>query len=183
VVSRSPTIPAPVVAVLAAIVVVAWPSAAAHAAPCWWPPVVAPVADPYREPACRWCPGNRGIEYATEPATAVRAVAAGRVSFAGEVVGRRYVVVVHATGWRTTYGDLASVRVARGDAVVARSIVGTTSRSLHFGLRDRDGYRDPAPFIGRLVHVPRLIPVDGSAGPPPGRSHLRCSSIVARRAG
>ena len=27
------------------------------------PPVAAPVVDPFREPPCAWCPGNRGIEY------------------------------------------------------------------------------------------------------------------------
>ena len=37
----------------------------AVAAECWRPPVPAPVVDPFREPACRWCRGNRGIDYGT----------------------------------------------------------------------------------------------------------------------
>jgi murein DD-endopeptidase MepM/ murein hydrolase activator NlpD len=143
---------------------------------CWEPPVVAPILDPYREPACPWCPGNRGIEYATRPGAAVRAVAAGRVTFVGSVVGTRYVVVEHANGWRATYGALRQVTVQHGGAVVSGSVVGTTTSRFHFGLRDRDGYRDPTPHLGRWVHRSRLVPTDGSAGPPPGQPRLRCAS-------
>lgn len=146
------------------------------APPCWRPPVSAPVVDPYREPACRWCPGNRGLEYDTRVGAPVRAVAAGDVTFAGTVAGRRYVVVEHHGGWRTTYGDLVARMVERGDRVVARSIVGIADTTFHFGLRDRLGYRDPAPFLGRLTSPPRLVPLDGSAGAPPGRARLRCAS-------
>ena len=145
------------------------------AAPCWQPPVSAPIADPFRAPACRWCPGNRGIEYRTRPGTPVRAVAAGRVSFAGSVAGERYVVVRHADGRRATYGKLESVEVAAGDAVVARSIVGVASRSTHFGLRRGDTYVDPTPYLGRPVTVARLIPVDGSPAAPAGPTRWRCA--------
>ncbi len=150
--------------------------AAAGVLPCWRPPVSAPVIDPYREPVCRWCPGNRGLEYGTRAGTPVRAVAAGFVTFAGSVAGRRYVVVAHPGGWRTTYGDLVAIRVGRGAPVVARSIVGTAGPTLHFGVRDRGGYRDPAPFLGRLGHRPRLVPRDGSPGAPPGPARLTCAS-------
>ena len=148
----------------------------AAAAPCWRPPVLAPVADPYREPACRWCPGNRGLEYDTRTGTPVRAVAAGRVTFAGPVAGRRYVVIAHPGGWRTTYGDLLVQRVERGDPVVARSVVGLAGATFHFGVRDHGGYRDPAPLLGRLASHPRLVPQDGSAGRPPGPARLECGS-------
>lgn len=136
--------------------------------------MTAPVVDPYREPACRWCPGNRGIEYATTPGMLVRAVAAGRVTFAGSVAGIRYVVVEHANGWRVTYGNLRELTVERGALVVRRAVVGATTSRLHLGLRDVGGYRDPTPYLGRLVYRPRLVPVDGSAGPPPGTPTLRC---------
>jgi murein DD-endopeptidase MepM/ murein hydrolase activator NlpD len=145
----------------------------AVAAPCWQPPVDAPVADPYREPACRWCPGNRGIEYRTRPGTPVRVVAAGRVTFAGSVAGERYVVVRHADGRRATYGNLASVAVGQGDAVVARSIIGVAARSTHFGLRRGGTYVDPTPYLGRPVTVARLIPVDGTPAAPPRPPRLR----------
>ena len=57
-----------------------------------------------------------------------------------------------------TYGGLASSSLRTGDAVAARSVVGETIAHLHFGLRDGDVYIDPAPFLGRLVGRPRLVP-------------------------
>ena len=39
------------------------PATAADAAPCWFPPVTGTVTDPYREPPCPWCAGNRGLDY------------------------------------------------------------------------------------------------------------------------
>jgi murein DD-endopeptidase MepM/ murein hydrolase activator NlpD len=147
------------------------------AAPCWPPPVEAAVVDPFRAPACRWCPGNRGVEYATLPGTAVRAVAAGRVTFVGDVAGRRYVVVRHPDGWRVTYGDLDKIRVERGSVVIARSVVGLSGARFHLGLRDSAGYRDPTPYLGRLSHLARLVPLDGSLGPPPGEPRLRCGAV------
>lgn len=143
--------------------------AVAEAAPCWLPPARGEVVDPFRPPACPWCPGNRGIEYRTEPGE-VRAVAAGTVSFAGSVAGTRYVVVDLPGGWKLTYGRLATVAVRRGDRVLAGSIVGGVAGELFFGLRIDGGYADPAPFLGRLVGFPRLVPVDGTpprTAPPP----------------
>ena len=61
---------------LAALVSTLVPAGAVHAAPCWRPPVAAPVADPFRKPPCAWCPGNRGIEYRTQEGAPVTAVAA-----------------------------------------------------------------------------------------------------------
>ena len=150
--------------------------AAGADAACRLPPVDAPISDPYRAPACRWCAGNRGIEYATIVGTPVRAVASGRVTFAGAVVDRRYVVVEHADGRRATYGDLATVRVGVGDPVAARSIVGTTGSTLHFGLRVGDQYVDPTGEIGRPAYPIRLVPLDGSPGASPGPPRPRCDA-------
>jgi murein DD-endopeptidase MepM/ murein hydrolase activator NlpD len=154
---------------------------AAGSVPCWRPPVLAPVTDPYREPPCRWCPGNRGLEYDTRTGTPVRAVAAGHVTFAGSVAGRRYVVIAHPGGVRTTYGDLIVQRVERGAPVVAGSVVGLAGSTFHFGVRDHRGYRDPAPLLGQLTYPPRLVPRDGSAGGPPGPARLRCATDPSRR--
>ncbi|MDJ0768593.1 MAG: M23 family metallopeptidase [Ilumatobacter sp.] len=147
----------------------------AHAAPCWAPPVTARVTDPFREPACRWCAGNRGIEYGTPPGTTVRAVAGGRVSFAGDVAGTTYVVVRHRDGLRTTYGNLRHTHLDDGDLVVRGARVGTTDGRLHFGLRDGSRYVDPSPYLGRWMRRPRLIPVDGSPGRPSPPATLRCT--------
>ncbi len=156
------------------------PAGRAESGPCWHPPVDAPIADPFRPPPCPWCPGNRGIEYATRPGTPVRAVAAGVVSFAGSVAGRSYVVVRHGDGRRATYGDLAERRVDRGERIVAGSIVGLSTETVHFGLRDGDEYVDPAPFLGRLVGRPRLIPIDGRSANPAPPPRLTCDRAVRR---
>ena len=118
---------------------------------CLLPPVTAPVADPFREPACPWCPGNRGLTYDVAAGTTVRAAAAGTVTFSGPVAGTFYLVVEHADGLRATYGQLAGSHLRPGDVVVAGAIVGRSSGGLHFGLREGDRYIDPAPFLGRLV--------------------------------
>lgn len=131
---------------------------------CLLAPVQAPVADPFREPACTWCPGNRGIEYDTTPGQRVVAAAPGAVTFAGLVAGVRYVVVRHADGMLATYGRLATSSVASGALVSSGDDIGTASERLHFGLR-RDGrYVDPAPYLATPWRRPALLPLDGSPG-------------------
>ena len=39
------------------------------------------VADAFRAPACRWCPGHRGLQFRVVPGHAVRAVSTGTVSY------------------------------------------------------------------------------------------------------
>mgnify|MGYP001828234495 CR=1 FL=1 len=141
---------------------------------CWRPPVDAPIVDPYREPGCRWCPGNRGVTYGPAPGSPVRAVASGVVSFAGTVAGTRYVVVALPDGRRVTYGDLASSGLTVGRAVVAGQVIGRSSAVLHLGLRIGDRYVDPTPLIGRWVGRPRLIPADGGPPRPAPPPRLRC---------
>ena len=146
---------------------------------CLLPPVVAPVADPFREPACPFCAGNRGIEYAVPAGTPVRAAAAGTVTFSGVVAGTFYLVVEHADGVRATYGQLTGSHLGVGSPVTAGAIVGVSAGGLHFGLRVGDRYIDPAPWLGRLVERARLVPTDGSAprrAPPP---RLTCRATTA----
>lgn len=142
---------------------------------CYQPPVTAAIVDPFRAPACFYCPGNRGLEY--EPAVGSRVVAAapGVVGFSGLVAGVRYLVVDQTDGRTATYGRLASAVVTFGAVVLAGQPLGTTTARFYFGLREGDRYIDPAPFLGVLRYRPRLIPVDGSPprrAPPPT---LRCA--------
>src|SRR5262245_7933401 len=147
-------------------------------ASCLVPPVIAPVADPFREPACQWCPGNRGIEYAVPAGTPIRAAAAGTVTFSGPVAGTVYVVVRHADGIRATYGQLSGSHLAAGDVVVAGAIVGPSAGGLHFGLRVGERYVDPALFLGRIVERVRLVPTDGSAPRPAPPPRLECPATM-----
>ncbi|HEY5663911.1 MAG TPA: M23 family metallopeptidase [Ilumatobacter sp.] len=160
--------------VVAAVLAAVASSGTAAAAPCWPPPVAAPVADPFRPPPCAWCPGNRGIEYATGAGAVVTAVATGRVTFAARVAGTSYVVVAHADGLRATYANVVATHLRVGDLVVVGTRVGVTAGRFHFGLRDGVDYVDPTPMIGRWVGRPRLIPLDGDHGPPGRARMLHC---------
>ena len=146
---------------------------------CLLPPVAAPVVDPFREPACPWCPGNRGLTYDVAAGTLVRAAAAGTVTFSGPVAGTFYLVVEHADGLRATYGQLAGSHLAAGDVVVAGATVGQSAGGLHFGLREGDRYIDPAQFLGRLVERARLVPTDGSAPRPAPPPRLTCPTELS----
>ncbi len=143
---------------------------------CYQPPVNSSIVDPFRSPACTYCPGNRGLEYQPAAGTRVVAAATGVVGFSGVVAGVRYLVVDQTDGRKATYGRLASVLVAVGATVRAGEPLGTTTARFFFGLRQGDRYVDPAPFLGVVRYRPRLVPVDGSAprrAPPPT---LRCAA-------
>jgi murein DD-endopeptidase MepM/ murein hydrolase activator NlpD len=153
---------------------------------CWLPPVDAPVADPFRSPACTWCPGNRGIEYATAAGTPVRAVAGGAVTYAGTIAGTSYLVVRLADGRRVTYGGLQGVDRNAGDIVVAGEVVAHTAGPLHLGLRAAavpgdpeagDQYLDPTASLGVLVGRARLVPVDGTPRRPAPPPRLVCPAV------
>ena len=151
--------------------------ASVHAAECFWPPVAAPIVDHFRDPACPYCAGNRGLEYATAPGTAVRALAAGTVTFAGDVAGTRYLVVEHADGRRATYGRLDTMNAVNGAVVAAGSVVATTTAALFVGLRDGEIYVDPEPLLGRLRRPARLVPMDGTPARPPTAPTLTCGPV------
>ena len=123
-------------------------------------PVQGFIVDPFRPPAHPGAPGNRGLEYATRPGSAVRAAAAGVVTFAGQVGTGRHVTVAHADGVRTSYSFLRSVAVRTGQSVGAGDVLGTTGASFHFGARIGEAYVDPAVLLGIGGSV-RLVPLAG----------------------
>ena len=108
------------------------------------PPVVGTVVDPYRPPTTPYGPGNRGIDLASPPGSVVVAPADGVVTFAGQVGGRLFVVVLHADGVRTTMAQLATVTVTQGQRVSAGQQVGTSAGRIHFGARVGTQYIDPS---------------------------------------
>ncbi|MER6561851.1 M23 family metallopeptidase [Streptomyces sp. NPDC001027] len=134
-----------------------------------------PVVRGWEPPATPYARGHRGVDLAAPPGAPVRAVAAGRVFFAGRVAGRGVVSVeLTATGappLRTTYEPVrASVR--EGDRVTPGQVVGTVEPSgshcaltcVHWGLRRGGTYLDPLSLLPpwlRGTAPSRLLPVLG----------------------
>ena len=127
--------------------------------PVFRPPVDAPVIDPFRPPENPYGPGNRGVEYDTEPGDVVRAAASGTVVFAGAVAGALHVTVDHGGGVVSSYSYLQRISVRDGTYVEVGAVIGIAGERLHFGVRVDGSYTDPDSFIGvRRVRV-RLVPM------------------------
>jgi murein DD-endopeptidase MepM/ murein hydrolase activator NlpD len=130
----------------------------------------------WEPPATAYGPGHRGVDLAAAPGTPVRAVAAGRVSFAGRVAGKG-VVSVELTGTgepplRTTYEPVAAA-VEEGEEVEPGEVIGTvdatgshcTVTCVHWGLRRGETYLNPLSLLPPwlLRRGPsRLLPVYGA---------------------
>ncbi|MEU0781499.1 peptidoglycan DD-metalloendopeptidase family protein [Streptomyces sp. NPDC006173] len=142
-----------------------------------WPVGVRPpVVGGWEPPATAYSRGHRGVDLEAVPGTPVRAVAPGRVSFAGRVAGRGVVSVELAgTGappLRTTYGPVrASVR--KGDEVLAGAVLGTVEATrdahcgptpcLHWGLLRGTAYLNPLSLLPPWLlglGPSRLLPLD-----------------------
>ncbi|MFE9019302.1 murein hydrolase activator EnvC family protein [Streptomyces sp. NPDC007808] len=141
-----------------------------------WPVASRPsILRGWEPPASPYARGHRGIDLAAAGASPVRAVAAGRVSFAGRVAGKG-VVSVELTGTgspplRTTYEPVRAT-VRKGDEVDAGQVVGTAEATgshcagtcVHWGLRRGEAYLDPLALLPPwLLHrgPSRLLPVLG----------------------
>src|SRR5215207_9471877 len=149
-----------------AVAPAAWPRPTRP--PSHEPPVDAAIIDRFRSPACRWCPGNRGVDYDVDVGTPVRASASGVVTYAGTIGAGRYVTILHPDGLRTSYSFLATIAVGTGDRVQQGAVIGTTSSSFHFGVRRAAVYLDPEALFAGARLVPRLVPTGGA--PAPGRA-------------
>ena len=147
---------------------------------CYLAPVTAPIIDPFRDPPCPWCPGNRGLELDTVAGEPVRSMAIGRVAFAGVVVGVAYVSVDHPDGRRSTYGRLTSIAVRDGQQVAAGTVVGEAGDTMILTVRVAGRYVDPAPLIGRPTWRARLVPLDGTSPRPAIPGPTRCALDGAR---
>ena len=104
-------------------------------------PINLVVIDQFRAPSCKWCSGNRGIEYRTEPGSVVTAVAGGVATFVGSVAGTNYVVIKTNGELKTsdnllvTHGRLRSVSVKSGALIAAGQTIGTGGEFLYIGVR------------------------------------------------
>ncbi len=102
--------------------------------------------------------GNRGIDLAVPEGTVVRAAASGEVVYAGIPASayRGIVILRHAGGLHTVYGNLERVGVRRGQRVRSGDEVGRSggpARGLpahvHFEVRRGDRPLDPVLFLDR----------------------------------
>ncbi|MFI9252743.1 murein hydrolase activator EnvC family protein [Streptomyces sp. NPDC053069] len=137
-----------------------------------WPVGVHPlVLRGWEPPATVYGPGHRGVDLSAPAGAPVRAVAAGRVTFAGRVAGRGVVSVdLSGTDLRTTY-EPVTPSVRKGDEVGPGDVVGTVERTgshcgtatcVHWGLRRGGTYLNPLSLLPPwLLHrgPPRLLPV------------------------
>jgi hypothetical protein len=168
------------------------PAAAAEPPPlggAWLRPVAGTVVRPFEQPSSVYGPGHRGVDFAAAPATPVRAVNDGIVTFAGSVAGTLHVTLAHGAGLRTSYSFLQSVAVREGQTVARGDVVGTSggadadhdARVLHFGVRVGDRYVDPMLLfrpddLTKLVHlVPSGAPDEQSWTPSEERRELQTS--------
>jgi murein DD-endopeptidase MepM/ murein hydrolase activator NlpD len=166
----------PAVADPAGPLVVAHSAGSVASASGVWPldPQPAVVAG-FEPPLSRYGAGHRGVDLAGSPGQAVRAAAAGRVTFAGSLAGRGVVVVNHGST-RTTYQPVeASVtvgtEVAAGERIGVLQTFGShcsPDSCLHWGLIEGDTYLDPLTLVGD--GPVRLLPLFGTAASPPSGS-------------
>ena len=138
-----------------------------------WPVGTRPaVLRGWEPPATVYGRGHRGVDLAAPAGTPVRAVAAGRVSFASRVAGKGVVSVeLTGTDLRTTY-EPVTASVEKGAEVKAGEVIATvaatgshcTTTCVHWGLRRGETYLDPLSLLPPwLLHKgpSRLLPVLG----------------------
>ena len=159
-------------AVLVALLAVVAPSPAGASSGDWsWPLDRHDVGERFDPPDDRYGPGHRGIDLDGVVGDQVRAVAPGRVTFAGQVGGVPVVTIDHG-GERSTYQPVAAV-VQVGDAIDARQVIGTllgehshcAGACLHLGRRVGEDYLDPLELLREARFV--LVSPDGDPPAPP----------------
>ena len=151
--------------------------AVAPAAHAWSWPVDGPVLRPFSLADDPYADGqHRGIDIGAAEGEAVRAPAAGTVSFVGTVPnGGRVVTVLTSDGYAVTLLQLGTTAVQRGAEVDEGVLVGsvgpsadgvTTSPHVHIGIRragEAEGYVDPESLLPRRTAV---TAAPASAPPP-----------------
>lgn len=135
----------------------------------WTPPVSGRVVRAFQQPVTIYAAGHRGVDFAAQPGTPVRAANSGVVSFSGDVAGALHVVIAHGGGIRTSYSFLTASAVTEGQSIRRGQIVGTTGGTggdhdgsvLHFGVRVGDRYVDPMLLFAPrdLTKMVRLVPI------------------------
>jgi murein DD-endopeptidase MepM/ murein hydrolase activator NlpD len=123
-------------------------------------------------PDTEYSAGHRGIDLPGRAGEPVRAVAPGRIAFAGSVAGVGVVTVDHGAE-RSTYQPV-DPQVRRGDTVETGDVLGhlravgshCASACLHLGRLQAESYLDPLDRLGSESYV-RLVDPDGPPPAPP----------------
>lgn len=145
---------------------------------CLIPPVPGPVEQPFVAPVCRFCPGNRAVDYRADPGEPVVAPVSGTVRFVGSVAGVGYVtleivdrnLVTRETERRlVTVGGLGSFPtslVQGGSVGQGRRLGEAAGATVSLSLREISPtgeaiHQDPEPHLGRLRRRrARLVPLE-----------------------
>lgn len=112
------------------------------------PPVSGAVVEHFRAPTCLRCAGRRGVVIASAPASEVRAVQPGTVSYAGQVAHRLYVVIDLAPTVKVTYGWLDAAVVSKGQSVHRGDPIGRAGSRTYLGVRIGGRYVEPLGYLG-----------------------------------
>lgn len=99
---------------------------------------------------------HRGVDISVPLGTPVRAMAPGRVKFAGSQRGYgRVVIIDHGGGVRTVYAHLSEVRAREGQELSGRPVIGLSGNTgtssgphLHFEVLRGGNAEDPVPLLG-----------------------------------
>jgi hypothetical protein len=160
---------------------------APDASAAWRWPLHGTVQRAFVVTADRFAAGqHRGVDLRARPGSWVRAACSGRVRFAGRVGRLGGVVSVRCGRLVATYVELGSVRVRRGEPVLAGARVGLVGAAahLHLGAREaRTGrYVDPLTLL-RSPEPPRLGPAPAPSRPRPVAPALPPSRATPAPAG
>ncbi len=126
------------------------------------------VLERFDLPKEQWGAGHRGVDLVADVGDQVLAAAAGTVTFASQLAGRRVIVVDHGDV-RTTYEPVFGA-VTVGQQVAMGEVIGTlepgthclSEACLHWGLKQGDTYLDPTLLLGGSTQV-RLLPESAEA--------------------
>lgn len=99
---------------------------------------------------------HRGVDLSVPTGTPVRAMAAGRVRYAGWRNGYGLLVVLdHGGGVASLYAHLSELRVEAGEQVDGQAVIAlsgatgnATAPHLHFEIRRSEQAEDPVPLLG-----------------------------------
>lgn len=128
----------------------------ACAAALRWPLAQIEVISAFDGPDRPWLPGHRGVDLQADEGELIFAPAAGVISFAGTVAGKRVVSMRH--GGQVSSFEPAVTALAVGASITKGESFATVSRGsdhcddscLHWGVRRGDNdYLDPESLAGR----------------------------------